>query len=118
MHIIYAFMNMYTHACKRHTHSTCIHIHIHMALANALPVHTLSYSNTEPGIVFMSAGYRLSPPPTLPSRIQPLNTEGAVGVMRRVANMRVSGLRGGQPTLMSEYFPRSRILEGRVGGGE
>ena len=31
------------------------------------------------------------PPPILPSRIRPLNTEGAVRVMRRIANMRVSG---------------------------
>ena len=30
------------------------------------------------------------PPPTLPSWIWPLNMEGAVGVMRRVANARLA----------------------------
>ena len=30
------------------------------------------------------------PPPILPSRIRPLNTEGAVGVTRRVASIRLA----------------------------
>ena len=30
------------------------------------------------------------PPPTLPSRIHPLSMEGAVGVMRRIANARLN----------------------------
>ena len=40
------------------------------------------------------------------------------GVMRLVANTRVSDLEEGKPTLPSEYYcPRGRVLDGRVGGG-
>ena len=76
------------------------------------------------------------PPATLPSRRRPQNTEGAVGVMRRVANMRLAvkrrvanpanmntapgavfltaGLEEGRQPCQYEHCPRGCILDSRI----
>ena len=58
------------------------------------------------------------PRPTLPSRLRPLNTEGAVGVMRQVANKRFAVKEELSLSCRHEHCPRGRILDDRVGGGQ
>ena len=53
------------------------------------------------------------PPPTLPSRTRPQHTEGAVGVMRRVANTRLAVKRRVAYPAVMNTAPGAVILPAR-----